>query len=188
MFYSPVFDTQTGRNQALGWSDVGASVRLAGPFRGPKTLFRPWEADFGAIWENRFFDPLDPLLTLGHPVFAPSGAYIGLVFAISPPNMGFETFWRGGNMFYSLGELQLWVFHQRRPNSGREIEDFVHFGRIFGPSLVHFAHVEGCRAGIHGRRGGRNHPAEVPKSVSRHRKPILGRFGKINFLTHIDQF
>ena len=55
-------------------------------------------------------------------------------------------------MFYSLGELQLWVFGDIWTTSGRKIVIFVIFGRIFSDLWVKFRGVLGD---IWGSRGGR---------------------------------
>ena len=62
--------------------------------------------------------------------------------------MDFFTFLMGGNMFYSLGELQLLVFHPEIRSSGRGITIFVHFGRFSSNFALVGVFLEGYLEGI----------------------------------------
>ena len=102
--------------------------------------------------------------------------------------MRFLDLWLGGNMFYSLGELQLWVFHQNGPNSGGDTAHTPVFDRILHRSGGNFGLICGAVGGVWGRFWGYFDPPEAQKPVSSHRKPILGGFGKIDFSTIFGPF
>ena len=60
----------------------------------------------------------------------------------------FSALWWGGNMFYSLGELQLWVFEQNRPTSGGDTAKTPFFHRILPAEGFFWLYIRGCGRGV----------------------------------------
>ena len=104
------------------------------PPRGPKIDFPPPETDFGALWKKLIFGHFGPFSgqpnPLGTPIFALFGGQFSRKMSIFRQNMANFAILRCGNMFYSLGELQLWVFGENSPTSGRDTAILVIFGLI----------------------------------------------------------
>ena len=91
-------------------------------------------------------------------------------------------------MFYSLKELQLWVFGRPEPSSGGNTAKTVDFGQIFALCWYDFARISGSVGGNWGVQRAVFGPPEAPKSFSSYGGAILDGFWKIEFLTIFDLF
>ena len=111
------------------WGACGAPQRpkIAFPHLGSRFWGDLDDSNFRPFWAT-----LHPLLPQGTPPFGPRWAFNCNKFAFFGPNAGKIAILLVGNHFYSLGELQLWVFHRNWPNNGGGRP----FLRYFGPNLA----------------------------------------------------